>query len=176
MKVHKSLQPTPVSTLSTTPGQLALFFPILYFTVFFIFFQVKMSLLFSQVNSDIIYWQRTACGTFAVIHVDKSAVGHSISTKAVGSDKRVDITHLYKHPEGDESLKNNMQHIKLTLSDLFFHVYQVQMRNVKPWKQPFITDPNAASVRRPALKMWSVRSVCRRILCVWERTSCFPSL
>ncbi|KAK9954663.1 hypothetical protein ABG768_016713 [Culter alburnus] len=56
--------------------------------------------VFAEVNSDKVYWQRKTNGTFAVIRVDKSAVGHCISTKAVGSDKRVDITHLYKHPEG----------------------------------------------------------------------------
>ncbi len=44
-------------------------------------------------------------GTFAVIRVDKSAVGHCISTKAVGSDERVDITHLYKYAEGENPHK-----------------------------------------------------------------------
>lgn len=53
-----------------------------------------------QVNSDKIYWQRNLDGTFKQIFSEKKAVGHSISTKAVGSDERFDITHLYKHPEG----------------------------------------------------------------------------
>ncbi|XP_057219392.1 protein-glutamine gamma-glutamyltransferase K-like [Triplophysa rosa] len=67
-----------------------------------VFHKYDTPFVFAEVNSDIVYWQRTACGSFAVIHVDKSAVGHSISTKAVGSDKRVEITHHYKHPEGSE--------------------------------------------------------------------------
>uniref|UniRef100_A0A673HG38 Protein-glutamine gamma-glutamyltransferase K n=1 Tax=Sinocyclocheilus rhinocerous TaxID=307959 RepID=A0A673HG38_9TELE len=58
--------------------------------------------VFAEVNSDKVYWQRRNNGTFAVIRVDKSAVGHSISTKAVSSDERVDITHLYKYAEGSE--------------------------------------------------------------------------
>ncbi|KAI1888778.1 hypothetical protein AGOR_G00172220 [Albula goreensis] len=58
--------------------------------------------VFAEVNSDKIYWQRNVDGTFSQVHVEKKAVGHSISTKAVGSDKRQDITHLYKHPEGTE--------------------------------------------------------------------------
>ncbi|XP_059357128.1 protein-glutamine gamma-glutamyltransferase K-like isoform X2 [Carassius carassius] len=58
--------------------------------------------VFAEVNSDKIYWQRNLDGTFKQIHSDKKAVGHCISTKAVGSDKRVDITHLYKYPEGSE--------------------------------------------------------------------------
>lgn len=56
--------------------------------------------LFLQVNSDKIYWQRNTDGTFKQIYSEKKTVGHSISTKAVGSDERTDITHLYKHPEG----------------------------------------------------------------------------
>ncbi|GAA6092427.1 protein-glutamine gamma-glutamyltransferase K [Tachysurus ichikawai] len=58
--------------------------------------------VFAEVNSDKIYWQKTLDGNFSKIHIEKNAVGHCISTKAVGSDQRSDITHLYKHPEGSE--------------------------------------------------------------------------
>ncbi|XP_058274399.1 protein-glutamine gamma-glutamyltransferase K [Hemibagrus wyckioides] len=58
--------------------------------------------VFAEVNSDKIYWQRNLDSTFSQIHIEKNAVGHCISTKAVGSDQRSDITHLYKHPEGSE--------------------------------------------------------------------------
>ncbi|XP_028988413.1 protein-glutamine gamma-glutamyltransferase K isoform X2 [Betta splendens] len=58
--------------------------------------------VFAEVNSDKIYWQRNKDGTFSQFHIEKKAVGHCISTKAVGSDEREDITHLYKHPEGSE--------------------------------------------------------------------------
>lgn len=58
--------------------------------------------VFAEVNSDKIYWQRNLDGTFSQIHIEKNAVGRCISTKAVGSDQRSDITHLYKHPEGSE--------------------------------------------------------------------------
>ncbi|KAI7790521.1 protein-glutamine gamma-glutamyltransferase K [Triplophysa rosa] len=58
--------------------------------------------VFAEVNSDKIYWQRNLDGTFGQIHIEKKAVGHCISTKAVGSDERADITHVYKHPEGSE--------------------------------------------------------------------------
>ncbi|CAB1415190.1 unnamed protein product [Pleuronectes platessa] len=59
--------------------------------------------VFAEVNSDKIYWQRNIDGTFTQIHSEKKTVGHKISTKAVGSDERSDITHLYKHPEGTEA-------------------------------------------------------------------------
>ncbi|XP_026054942.1 protein-glutamine gamma-glutamyltransferase K [Carassius auratus] len=58
--------------------------------------------VFAEVNSDKVYWQRTADGTFTPVQVSKKAIGHCISTKAVGSDEREDITHLYKHPEDSE--------------------------------------------------------------------------
>ncbi|MCI4387790.1 hypothetical protein PGIGA_G00078190 [Pangasianodon gigas] len=58
--------------------------------------------VFAEVNSDKVYWQRNTDGTFSQIYCEKNAVGHCVSTKAVGSDKREDITHLYKHPEGSE--------------------------------------------------------------------------
>ncbi|XP_073704898.1 protein-glutamine gamma-glutamyltransferase K isoform X1 [Garra rufa] len=58
--------------------------------------------VFAEVNSDKIYWQRNLDGTFSQIHSEKKAVGHCISTKAAGSDERVDITNLYKYPEGSE--------------------------------------------------------------------------
>ncbi|XP_008297794.1 protein-glutamine gamma-glutamyltransferase K [Stegastes partitus] len=58
--------------------------------------------VFAEVNSDKVYWQRNLDGTFSQIHSEKKAVGHFISTKAVGSDERADITHLYKHEEGSE--------------------------------------------------------------------------
>lgn len=58
--------------------------------------------VFAEVNSDKIYWQRNLDGTFSKIHSEKKAVGHCISTKAVGSEERADITHLYKHQEGSE--------------------------------------------------------------------------
>uniref|UniRef100_A0A8C7Y953 Protein-glutamine gamma-glutamyltransferase K n=1 Tax=Oryzias sinensis TaxID=183150 RepID=A0A8C7Y953_9TELE len=58
--------------------------------------------VFAEVNSDKIYWQRNSDGTYSKIFSEKNVVGRSISTKAVGSDERSDITHMYKHPEGSE--------------------------------------------------------------------------
>ncbi|KAF4096342.1 hypothetical protein G5714_022311 [Onychostoma macrolepis] len=56
--------------------------------------------VFAEVNSDKIYWQKKPDGSFSQVNVEKSSIGQCISTKAVGSDARVDITHLYKYPEG----------------------------------------------------------------------------
>ncbi|XP_032816217.2 protein-glutamine gamma-glutamyltransferase K-like [Petromyzon marinus] len=58
--------------------------------------------VFAEVNSDRVYWMKQPGGEFSVLSVDKQAVGHCISTKAVGSHEREDITGLYKHPEGSK--------------------------------------------------------------------------
>uniref|UniRef100_A0A3P9JXS2 Protein-glutamine gamma-glutamyltransferase K n=1 Tax=Oryzias latipes TaxID=8090 RepID=A0A3P9JXS2_ORYLA len=58
--------------------------------------------VFAEVNSDRILWQRNADGTYSKIFTEKKVVGCNISTKAVGSDERYDITHMYKYAEGSE--------------------------------------------------------------------------
>ncbi|XP_043540548.1 protein-glutamine gamma-glutamyltransferase K-like, partial [Chiloscyllium plagiosum] len=58
--------------------------------------------IFAEVNSDKVYWQRQADGSFQKVHVEKKVVGHKLSTKAVGSDEREDITDSYKYPEGTD--------------------------------------------------------------------------
>ncbi|XP_056588343.1 transglutaminase 1 like 4 [Triplophysa dalaica] len=58
--------------------------------------------VFAEVNSDKIFWQRKPDGSFSQVHSEKNSIGQQISTKAVGSDMRIEITHLYKHPEGSE--------------------------------------------------------------------------
>ncbi|XP_073333257.1 protein-glutamine gamma-glutamyltransferase K-like [Pagrus major] len=68
-----------------------------------VFLKHDTPFVFAEVNSDKIYWQRNVDGTFSQIYSEKKTMGHLISTKAVGSDERHDITHLYKHPEGTEA-------------------------------------------------------------------------
>ncbi|XP_057175523.1 protein-glutamine gamma-glutamyltransferase K-like [Triplophysa rosa] len=67
-----------------------------------VFLKHDAPFLFAEVNNDRVYWQRKCNGTFGVVHLEKDVVGHCISTKAVGSDQRVDITNLYKHAKGTE--------------------------------------------------------------------------
>ncbi|XP_078360108.1 coagulation factor XIII A chain-like isoform X2 [Oculina patagonica] len=56
--------------------------------------------VFAEVNGDRVFWEVEENGEMNVIRVDKKCIGKMISTKAVGSDQRDDITHEYKHPEG----------------------------------------------------------------------------
>lgn len=54
-----------------------------------------------QVNSDKVYWQRQDDGSFKIVYVEEKAIGTLIVTKAISSNMREDITHTYKHPEGN---------------------------------------------------------------------------
>ncbi|XP_053323838.1 protein-glutamine gamma-glutamyltransferase K [Spea bombifrons] len=65
--------------------------------------------IFAEVNSDKVFYQRMANGQFKRIHVEERAVGHCISTKAVGSNAREDITYLYKYPEGSAEERNSVR-------------------------------------------------------------------
>lgn len=46
------------------------------------------------------YWQRQDDGSFKIVYVEEKAIGTLIVTKAISSNMREDITHIYKHPEG----------------------------------------------------------------------------
>ncbi|EDO43696.1 predicted protein, partial [Nematostella vectensis] len=59
--------------------------------------------VFAEVNGDRVYWDVHSDGEMEVYRIDKQSIGKNISTKAVGSDEREDITHLYKFPEGDHA-------------------------------------------------------------------------
>lgn len=127
----------------------------------------------SQVNSDKIYWQKNADGTFTQIYSEKKIVGISISTKAVGSNECSDITHLYKHPEG--SIKQKSRHLHndlkeitknlkraiteiLLLDNLFNYLNischsQAQMRNALLWKQHVALAPKQKLIHLLQLRM-----------------------
>ncbi|XP_057560060.1 protein-glutamine gamma-glutamyltransferase 6 [Hippopotamus amphibius kiboko] len=56
--------------------------------------------VFAEVNADYITWLWNEDGSRERVYSDAKKIGRCISTKAVGSDSRVDITSLYKYPEG----------------------------------------------------------------------------
>ncbi|XP_039591842.1 protein-glutamine gamma-glutamyltransferase 2-like [Polypterus senegalus] len=57
--------------------------------------------VFAEVNADEVCFIKRKDGTQQKMHFT-AKVGEKISTKGVGSDKREDITHLYKYPEGSD--------------------------------------------------------------------------
>ncbi|GAB1597650.1 protein-glutamine gamma-glutamyltransferase K-like [Argonauta hians] len=63
--------------------------------------------IFSEVNGDKVYWMvNEKTDEMKVVHINKSAVGKNISTKAVGSTDREDITCHYKYKEGSKEERN----------------------------------------------------------------------
>ncbi|KAL7853247.1 hypothetical protein AOLI_G00200910 [Acnodon oligacanthus] len=59
--------------------------------------------VFAEVNADIVRWMLRPDGSKTKISTDTTSVGQFISTKAVGSDKRLDITNQYKYLEGSRA-------------------------------------------------------------------------
>ncbi|XP_041060955.1 protein-glutamine gamma-glutamyltransferase 2-like isoform X2 [Carcharodon carcharias] len=58
--------------------------------------------VFAEVNADYVSWLLCKDGSKKQIEVNHRLVGQNISTKAVGSDEREDVTHNYKYAEGSE--------------------------------------------------------------------------
>ncbi|KAJ4940907.1 hypothetical protein JOQ06_027198 [Pogonophryne albipinna] len=58
--------------------------------------------VFAEVNADCIDWLVKADGSKLNIFSETARVGHNISTKSVGSVKRLNITDSYKYREGTE--------------------------------------------------------------------------
>nr|XP_046240951.1 protein-glutamine gamma-glutamyltransferase 6 [Scatophagus argus] len=58
--------------------------------------------VFAEVNADCVDWLVKADGSHVKIWSDTKRVGQNISTKSVGSNKRLNITDTYKHREGTE--------------------------------------------------------------------------
>ncbi|XP_050923093.1 protein-glutamine gamma-glutamyltransferase 2 [Lates calcarifer] len=56
--------------------------------------------VFAEVNADIVKWMVRANGSKIKMNSDSKKVGKSISTKAVGYNRRTDLTNNYKHAEG----------------------------------------------------------------------------
>lgn len=59
--------------------------------------------IFAEVNGDQVYWEVDEEGEMKVCHIERRRVGRCISTKAVGSNDRKDLTYDYKFPEGKRS-------------------------------------------------------------------------
>lgn len=125
-------------------------------------FELVFHIFPHQVNSDKIYWQRNLDGTFSQVYTEKKAVGHCISTKAVGSEERADITHLYKHHEGSENFTActdvsdtsfKCERFHLLILNAVFSI-QVQMKNASLWRQPVAMAASQMFTPLPWQRTW----------------------
>uniref|UniRef100_A0A3B3TZZ1 Protein-glutamine gamma-glutamyltransferase 2 n=1 Tax=Poecilia latipinna TaxID=48699 RepID=A0A3B3TZZ1_9TELE len=86
---------------------------------------LKYDVLFvsAEVNADVVSW--LVNGSKVEMFSDTKSVGQHISTKAVGSNERVDITNTYKHTEGGLSQQTeSFQFIPVKLFTLVMLVNQ----------------------------------------------------
>ncbi|KAL3058055.1 hypothetical protein OYC64_010271 [Pagothenia borchgrevinki] len=73
--------------------------------------------VFAEVNADCIDWLVKADGSKLNIYSDTARVGHNISTKSVGSKKRLDITDSYKYREGTEKEREVFDYAQSKMDD-----------------------------------------------------------
>lgn len=59
-----------------------------------------------QVNSDVVFYHKDKYGNMTPYAVDTVHIGQRVCTKAIGSTSCEDITHTYKHPEGNLKLSS----------------------------------------------------------------------
>ncbi|NXL47074.1 TGM4 glutamyltransferase, partial [Podilymbus podiceps] len=68
--------------------------------------------VYAEVNADKVYWlvkKENGKDKYIRISTETQGIGVNISTKAVGQDKREDITSQYKYPEGSEEERKAME-------------------------------------------------------------------
>ncbi|XP_075701349.1 protein-glutamine gamma-glutamyltransferase E-like [Rhinoderma darwinii] len=68
-----------------------------------------VAFMFASVNADLSQWIYYNDGTQKRISNDTKYTGKYVSTKAVGSDDRVDVTNSYKYPEGSSEERQVFQ-------------------------------------------------------------------
>ncbi|NXD08709.1 TGM4 glutamyltransferase, partial [Nothocercus nigrocapillus] len=65
--------------------------------------------VYAEVNADKVYWKVNGQNKYTKLAVVTNAAGKHISTKAVGQNRREDITMQYKYPEGSLQERRSMQ-------------------------------------------------------------------
>ncbi|XP_054465555.1 protein-glutamine gamma-glutamyltransferase 2-like [Anoplopoma fimbria] len=80
--------------------------------------------IFAEVNADVVDLVRLSNGETVQFSGSTKSVGRFISTKAVGSDDRHDITHQYKYPEGSKEERQVYEKAQ--------HRNKLQQRGVEP--------------------------------------------
>ncbi|XP_030799561.1 protein-glutamine gamma-glutamyltransferase 4 isoform X2 [Camarhynchus parvulus] len=68
--------------------------------------------VYAEVNADRVYWvvkKVNGKDKYFKVGTETQAIGKNISTKAVGQNRRVDITQEYKYPEGSKEERMSMQ-------------------------------------------------------------------
>ena len=103
-----------------------------------VFFGYDAPFIYAEVNGDYVVWMVDDVGNIRPITHQERGVGYSISTKAIGKPERMDITGLYKHPEGEgiislSTLKpEKMASFQRTVRSTFFEWFFSLVINFSP--------------------------------------------
>ncbi|KAK3799550.1 hypothetical protein RRG08_019350 [Elysia crispata] len=77
-----------------------------------VYLNYDTAFIFSEVNGDKVAWRVSEDGDMEIIDIDAYAVGKNISTKAVGSNLRHDLTGDYKYPDGSPEERKVVAFVK----------------------------------------------------------------
>ncbi|XP_065205976.1 annulin-like [Planococcus citri] len=89
-----------------------------------------MQPIYAAVNADMVWWRLNSwTGYGECIGCDASRIGQKISTKAVGTLEREDITHNYKYPEGSKKER-----------EINEKVLSVSAASGSPWAQMYLNE------------------------------------
>ncbi|CAH1780198.1 unnamed protein product [Owenia fusiformis] len=96
-----------------------------------VYLQYDAPFIFAEVNGDRVHWEVEEDGTMKPVYKEKDFVGRFISTKAVLSKERQDVTHLYKYPEGSEEERASVRRAHRYSSRRKHKVYDIPEPDVK---------------------------------------------
>jgi len=96
-----------------------------------VYMNYDVPFIFSEVNGDRVHWKVDKKGDMKVISIDTHSVGRSISTKAVGSNRRNDLTLAYKYPENSEDERRVVEFVHKFSSRAEHDIYDREDQDVK---------------------------------------------
>ncbi|XP_045194210.2 protein-glutamine gamma-glutamyltransferase 4-like [Mercenaria mercenaria] len=93
-----------------------------------VYLNFDTAFIFSEVNGDRIQWTVNEDGSMEVFDIDKYSVGHNISTKAVGSDLRHDLTLDYKYRDGSAEERRVVEFVNRFSTERKKNIYKKEQK------------------------------------------------
>lgn len=111
--------------------------------------------MFAEVNGDRIHWTIDTDGNMEAIAEEKSIVGRFLSTKAVNTISREDVTNCYRYAEGE--WMRPFLHFRLSLYcvyiDILIYLYITLVLNFMTWSVKGTQDVSCDYIRSRNLYM-----------------------
>nr|XP_033819131.1 protein-glutamine gamma-glutamyltransferase 6-like isoform X3 [Geotrypetes seraphini] len=98
--------------------------------------------VYSEVNADRVFWIYYSDKKAERVYSDTRTVGQCISTKAVGSFQRMDVTNSYKYPEGSDMEREVHEKACAKLLEL----KDKQEKEKRPTRGPSSDEPTSPEV------------------------------